>query len=90
MTRPDMPRPDTPDEKKTAATGESEADAARPVRFETRPEAGPAKSDRGADDEPKDAGELANGKRSSKPAQKAAPGAIPPDDLTTESDDGAT
>jgi hypothetical protein len=89
MTRPDMPRPDTPDEKKTAATGESEADAARPVRFETRPEAGPAKSDHDADNDSKDAGELAEEKHSSKPAEKAAPGAIPPDELTTESDDGA-
>ena len=89
MNRPDMPQPDTPDEKKSAATGESEADAARPVRFKTRPEAGPAKSARSADDEPKDAGELADEKRSSKPVQKAAPGAIPPDELTTESDDGA-
>lgn len=89
MARPDLPRSKTPDGDKTAATGESEAEAARPVRFKTRPEAGPDKSGHGPENELEDAGELAEKKRPSKPAQKAAPGAMPPDELTTENDDGA-
>lgn len=90
MARSDMPRPNTPDEKRTAVTGESEseAEAARPVRFQTRPGAEPGMGVQGAADE-KDAGELADRKHRSKPARKAAPGAIPPDELTTENDDGA-
>lgn len=85
MARPDMPRPD-PSNEKTLATGQSEAEAARPVRFTDKPEAGSDAQEKDIENEPDDA---VDDKRSSKSKRDAAPGAIPPDELTTETDDGA-
>ena len=74
---------------KTAATGRSEPDKANPVPFTDRKDAGPSKGSDGGDDASRDAGEIADEKRHSKAKDEAAPGAIPPDKLTTETDDGA-
>lgn len=74
---------------KTLATGESEAEAARPVRFEPQERAGPDDGKGDPANEPPDAGDLADAKRETDNEDKAAPGAIAPENLTTESDDGA-
>ncbi|RXF67425.1 hypothetical protein [Hansschlegelia zhihuaiae] len=73
---------------RSASAGESEAEAARQVRFEPNHSAGPdgrrkpgdvdaSKSRRNPEDD-------ADGAES-----KSAPGAVAPKDVTTESDDGA-
>lgn len=76
---------------KTAATGESEPDAARPVRFEPKESARPGKG-KEALDQPPDAAELAGTKRKDGQTDRdvAPPGAVSPDKLTTESDDGVS
>lgn len=71
---------------RTSATGKSEADKARPVQFEDRKDVGPGESDGNKPD----AGEMGEAKRNGDKADKSAPGTIPPDELTTENDDGTS
>lgn len=76
---------------RSAATGESEVEAARQVKFEPKPSAGPGagpKPDTG--DGAGDASQAARSKRNpdDDPEAKSAPGAVAPKDVTTESDDG--
>ncbi len=71
--------------------GKSEADAVRPVRLEKRPDAGPDKAGAtgGAGGGP-GAGRSNGGRENDHDAGKPASGAIAPDDLNTENDDGAS
>lgn len=82
-----------PEQDASAATGASEADAVTPVEFKKKPDAGPSGGSRPSEkDEPPDAAELAGTKRRDGEARedgKAGPAAVSPEDLTTESDDGA-
>ncbi|MGA0530862.1 hypothetical protein [Hansschlegelia sp. KR7-227] len=83
-----------PEEDSTMVDGASEADAARPVKFEHRKGVGPGEGGSPAGDEAPDAGELAGSKRKdgepAPAASPASPGAIPPDEVTTETDDGVS
>lgn len=86
------PQSPTPAKDDSAATGASEADAAKPVDFEKNAGDGPhARSDRSEKDEPPDAAELAGTKirGGDENGGKAGPGAVSPEDLTTDNDDGA-
>lgn len=80
-----------PEDDNSAATGASEAEAARPVRFAPRPDAGPGRGDALGDGAP-DAAEAAGTKRpdgDGRRTPETAPGAIDPKDLDASSDDGA-
>ena len=73
----------------TLSTGRSEPDRARPVHLQDRKDAGLDKGGTDAGDDPRDAGDIANEKHGSGKSDEAAPGAIPPEKLTTETDDGS-
>lgn len=82
-----MPGADKPNNAMTG-TGQSETDAARAVRFEDKPGAGP--DTHPLKDGAPDAAEVAGTKRKTGgEPEKAPPGATSPENLTTESDDGA-
>lgn len=86
---PGSPKPEAED---SAATGASAAEAERPVDFE--PDRG-AKPGKGKDpkDQPPDAAERLGTKRRDGEKDEtngAPPGAVSPENLTTESDDGAS
>lgn len=82
-----MPGADKPNNA-MPGTGQSEADAAREVPFQNKPGAGPDKHP--SKDRAPDAAEAAGTKRNrGGESEKAPPGATSPENLTTESDDGA-
>jgi hypothetical protein len=73
---------------RSAASGESEAEAARQVRFEPKPSARPdGRSKLDAGEAPKAWPEPETDAAGAE--AKSAPGAVAPKDVTTESDDGA-
>lgn len=71
------------------ATDRSEPDKVKPSPFEDRRDAGPIRGNEQKGDDPRDAGEIAKQKHGSRNTNEALPGAIPPEKLTTETDDGA-
>ena len=84
---PGSPKPERRD---SLSDGASEAEAARPVDFEKDKASGPD-AEAGAGSEPADAEDAMGAKGPPKRREGApAPGTVAPEDLSTETDDGAS
>ena len=84
---PGSPRPENDN---SLATGASEAEAARRVDFEPDRSAAPAKDGKPTDREPDVAEKVGTKRRDGeRDKDEAPPGAVSPEDLSSESDDGA-